>query len=171
MGMMGLLFIGQTAAKANQGKVDADQRAKERRDRVLHGLGKQGSLSEEDRHLLADIQRQLSAGHLQTSTRCCPQCHQNFALVTMHQVTVDYCTRCRGYWFDPGELGTVTGTAHDIRAIAASHRKGKYCCPICDTAMWESIYCKPFNLLVDRCPDGHGIYLEQGELERALKMT
>ena len=168
---MGLLFIGQTAAKANQAKFEADQNAKARRDRVLSGLGAQGTLSEDDRLLLADIQRQLSAGHLQSSTRCCPECHQNFALVQMRDVTVDYCTRCRSCWFDPGELGLVAGTAHDIPAVLGAGRAGKYGCPICDKPMRETTYCKPFNLLVDRCPSGHGVYLEQGELERALKMT
>lgn len=168
---MGLLFLGQAAAKANQAKIEADQHAKARRDRVLHGLNAQGELSEDDRLLLADIQRQLTAGHLQPSTRCCPECHQHFALVQMRDVTVDYCTRCRSCWFDPGELGLVTGTAHDIPAVQTIHRNGKYRCPICDAVMRESTYQKPFNMLVDRCPHRHGVYLEQGELERALKMT
>lgn len=170
MGMTGLLFLGQAAAKANQAQLEAHEHEKQRRDRVLHGLHKQGALSEDDRLLMEDIRRQLTNGHLRTSTRRCPQCHDAFVLVDMRHVVVDHCPRCRSCWFDPGELGLITGEARDIPALGAPHRKGKYRCPVCDLAMWESVYRKPFNLLVDRCPDGHGVYLEQSELERALKM-
>lgn len=166
---MGLLFLGHAAANADQAKREAKQHDKERRDRALHGLSKQGVLSDEDRILLLDIQKQITGDQVCLSTRCCPECHRQFALVRMRDVTVDYCTHCRGCWFDPGELGLVAGTGHDIPAIHTQHRKSKYACPQCGIAMWESVYKKPLTLLVDRCPDNHGVYLEQGELERVLR--
>jgi Zn-finger nucleic acid-binding protein len=37
--------------------------------------------------------------------------------------------------------------------------------------MEEHPYHRLYNLLVDRCPQGHGMYLEAGELRRALEIT
>ncbi len=167
---MGLIFLGQSAAQAKRGELQAKENARLRREHLFNGTTKQ-ELSEEDTLLLADIQRQLRAGELPVSTRLCPECRRPFGLLNMRQTVVDYCTRCQGCWFDPGELGLVTGTAQDIPAVQANRRRGKHQCPVCGVPMWEQEYKKPFNLLVDRCPSGHGVYLEQGELERALRLT
>lgn len=167
----GLLFLGQAAAKAKRDEMESERHARERRDRALHGIARLGVLSDEDRAMLADINRQLRDDQLAISNRRCPKCGQPFAIVRMHHLDVDYCRQCRGCWFDPGELGLITHNPRDVPSSGVSHRHSKYRCPVCDTAMWESIFRKPFNLLVDRCPDGHGVYLEEGELERALKMS
>lgn len=167
----GLRILGQAAARAKAGEIEAAEHSRAHRDRALHGHLRMGELSEDERVMLADLQKQLQAAHLQPSTRCCPECQRPFALVHLRDVTVDYCVHCRGSWFDPGELGLVASTAHDVLATNTMHRKSKYNCPVCSTAMWESVYKKPISLLVDRCPNGHGVYLEQGELERILKMT
>jgi len=37
--------------------------------------------------------------------------------------------------------------------------------------MTEYVFLRPFNLLVDRCAAGHGVYLEERELERVFKIT
>lgn len=167
----GLRLLGQAAARAKNAELQAAQHQREHRDHLLHGHNRMGELSEADRMLLADLQKQLHASNLRTSTRCCPECRRPFALVNMREIAIDYCTHCRGCWFEPGELGLVAGTAQDVPATQTMHRKSKYTCPVCSTAMWESVYKKPFTLLVDRCPNGHGVYLEQGELERVLKLT
>jgi Zn-finger nucleic acid-binding protein len=167
----GLLFLGQAASKAKRDELDNQRHAHERRDRALHGLGRLGTLNDDDRLMLADIQRQLADDRLSLSTRRCPQCRQPFANVRMRNLSVEYCRQCRGSWFDPGELGLITHNPRDVPSSGVSHRKSRFRCPVCDTAMWECIFRKPFNLLVDRCPDGHGVYLEEGELERALRMS
>lgn len=167
----GLLFLGQAAAKAKDNALESERNARERRDRALHGLGRLGTLSDDDRAMLADINRQLRDDRLSLSTRLCPQCRQPFAIVRMHNLSVEFCRTCRGCWFDPGELGLITHQPRDVPSSSVSHRKSRFHCPVCNTAMWECIFRKPFNLLVDRCPDGHGVYLEEGELERALRMS
>ena len=73
-------------------------------------------------------------------------------------------------WFDSGELKTITGSKRDVPASNLAFRKSKYNCPVCNITMHEYMYMERTNLLVDRCYEGHGVYLESGELKRALEL-
>lgn len=37
----------------------------------------------------------------------CPDCHQACQVVVLHGCTLDMCERCRGVWFDAGEVERV----------------------------------------------------------------
>ncbi len=91
--------------------------------------------------------------------------------VKIKDLEVDYCLTCKGCWFDPGELQAITGLDEDIPSEGLPSRDSKHLCPVCDTRMTEHVFLRPYNLLVDRCPIGHGVYLEQGELKRAFQRT
>lgn len=101
--------------------------------------------------------------------RRCPQCGEAFLLVRRGDVELDHCDRCDSWWFDGGELGKLAGTSQDVPGDHLRSRPGKYDCPVCGEHMTEFQYHPRENLLVDACPHGHGVYLESGEFDRALR--
>ncbi|MFO7676423.1 MAG: zf-TFIIB domain-containing protein [bacterium] len=110
----------------------------------------------------------------------CPRCGK----VALHElrvgaVVVDVCPECRGAWFDPGELEPVMragdapaelrGRAHALGA-GQQEWEGKPCfCPRCGEELARYWYAAEpgRTFLVDACPQGHGIWLDGGELEQA----
>ncbi|MEX2213568.1 MAG: zf-TFIIB domain-containing protein [Phycisphaeraceae bacterium] len=168
----GLIFVGHAQQAARQAEFERAEHEKEVRQRDLrHMYGKKGHLTEDEKAMLSQIDHQLHQHNLVESSRLCPECHRPFVIVRVLSIDVDFCRHCKGCWFDPGELGQLTGQASDVPGATAGHRTSQYKCPICGETMWESNFRKPYNLMVDRCPKGHGVYLEQGELERALRVT
>jgi len=138
----------------------------------MYGIGEEevdeAKLSEV---ILADLEKQLSQDPMPESSRTCPECKKKMSLITIGEVELDYCISCSGVWFDPGELKDLTGEDKDIPSDNLKFRPSKYTCPDCNTRMNEFVFKQPSNLLVDRCPFGHGVYLEKGEFERALDAT
>ena len=99
--------------------------------------------------------------------KTCPECSRNFVSLKIKGSEVDFCRYCKSYWFDSGELAQVTGRTTDIPDTTLRSRESEYPCPVCGEIMKEHIFLRGDNLLVDRCPD-HGVYLESGELQRAI---
>lgn len=122
--------------------------------------------------VLDDIELQLETGNLPSSRLDCPECGRPFNIITIiDNVEVDCCIYCKSYWFDPGELMIATKTTSDIPGQHLRHRDSRFTCPVCQVTMNEHVYINPGNLLVDRCPNGHGVYLESGELKRAWELV
>lgn len=101
------------------------------------------------------------------SKRSCPECSRRFSLLKIKGAEVDFCSYCKSYWFDSGELASITDLVTDIPDTTLRSRESRHPCPVCGEKMKEHIYLRGNNLLVDRCPE-HGVYLERGELQRAL---
>lgn len=175
MGMIGLMFIGQTAKHAADGKGSAE-RLKERTRKFIEAgrqakaTDKRELLNEEDQALLEAIDAQLMAEQQVESTRQCPCCASGFIQIDLGRVIVDYCAACSACWFDLGELRVISGESRDVPGDDLQSRASKHHCPVCDRLMHEHVYMPPFNLLVDQCPRGHGVLLDEGELFRMLKL-
>jgi len=120
--------------------------------------------------MLGDIDRQLRQ-QPPASDRVCPECERKMVMVRVGDVQVDACLRCEGVFFDPGELKSLTGLQRDVPGDRLASRLSRRLCPACRDAMTEQVFLRPFNLLVDRCPRGHGVYLEKGELKRVFELT
>ena len=101
------------------------------------------------------------------SERSCPECGRSFSPLKIKGKEVDFCSYCKSYWFDSGELAFITDQVTDIPDTTLRSRESRHSCPVCGEIMKEHIYLRGNNLLVDRCPE-HGVYLESGELQRAL---
>ena len=125
-------------------------------------------LSESRQHVLNEVQRLLANEDWSESKRDCPECSRQFIVLTVVDVPVDYCRTCRSFWFDAGELREVTQLLEDIPGADLAHRDSRLDCPICDEAMTEYQFARGDNLLVDQCPQRHGVYLQDQELSRAL---
>jgi Zn-finger nucleic acid-binding protein len=51
------------------------------------------------------------------------------------------------------------------------HRASKFDCPRCLENMRECVYQSHRNLLIDSCRNGCGVFFEQGEVRRAIKLN
>jgi Zn-finger nucleic acid-binding protein len=95
----------------------------------------------------------------------CPKCAAVLAYVRREGQLLEVCTKCRGVWFDPGELTLlieVYRKLDDQEGVPSG-----VSCPRCRGELREL----PFpgtKVMVDRCPGCQGIWLDGGELE-ALK--
>jgi len=90
---------------------------------------------------------------------------------------VDFCPQCGGIWTDDNELGHIALTqkvTFKVDAVSKTFQerwKGsqpdrKLACPKCHRTMEEFDYLG-LGVFLDRCPDGHGIFLDHSELEKA----
>lgn len=103
----------------------------------------------------------------------CPVCKANtlYDFNTSEGVTLDFCDKCRGVWFDRGEVANYVDLASDIPNLAEdlkSAAESPYACPKCSVGMQRMKYTPEGNLIIDRCPQCEGIFLDGGEL-RALE--
>ena len=93
---------------------------------------------------------------------------------------IERCPHCRGVWLDAGELDKIQRTTiNDYKdelakpensvarafALAKSRQEGAYNCVKCETSLIKKEYAYNSQVLIDTCPEGHGMWLDAGELE------
>ncbi|HLG00028.1 MAG TPA: zf-TFIIB domain-containing protein, partial [Acidimicrobiia bacterium] len=108
----------------------------------------------------------------------CPACGASLERTTRDGVDVDECNRCHGTWFDADELRLAKDrTDEDLRWLdfdpfqetpggATSGPSGR-ACPHCGVAMDTREYMHS-GVRLDVCPDGHGVWLEEGEFAKIV---
>jgi Zn-finger nucleic acid-binding protein len=87
-------------------------------------------------------------------------------------VTLDLCQKCRGLWFDVGELRKVEDVRLDLIAIKGQAPAPPLPCPRCTGTLREGKL-RGSGLLLDECERCGGVFLDAGELRRLqeLKVT
>jgi len=120
--------------------------------------------------LIDSINEQFGKDDLPISQKICPECNRPFVIIRLGNIEVDTCPDCEGIWFDTGELAQISGFSQDIPADDLQSRRSRFKCPVCSTIMKECVFLRTHNLLADKCPNHHGVYLEKGELERIFKL-
>ena len=104
----------------------------------------------------------------------CPACHEPLIVLEQDAVEIDYCDTCKGIWLDRGELELLfnapqAATMFLETLMAANDTKESLRkCPICGYQMDKVITSGVNAVLLDRCRRGHGLWLDQGELNRIL---
>lgn len=111
----------------------------------------------------------------------CPACHHAMVIVEHENIELDYCTNCKGVWFDSGELELLLEAAElenygifldrIINSREASSTEKKRRCPICNKKMKKSYIDEDNQLLVDICKKQHGIWFDGGEVADLLKLV
>jgi Zn-finger nucleic acid-binding protein len=103
----------------------------------------------------------------------CPVCDIEMLILELHEVEIDWCTQCRGVWLDEGELELLaepTGKAASPVARAlddtSTHQPGRRPCPVCRKAMARVDLPLTPPVEIDRCPKGHGLWFDNGELQQ-----
>lgn len=108
-------------------------------------LAGQDHLSPAERQTLASIDQQGAQPAAAESDRKCLECGRPFAKLVIRGAEIDYCRYCRGIWFDPGELKSLTGLAKDVPARHKAHRRSRYKCPVCGDQMAEMAFASPLT--------------------------
>lgn len=111
----------------------------------------------------------------------CPRDEQELKPATYEgHITVHTCSLCGGMWLDKGELEEIEEIiGHDYRAelsripdfignafeMARQLNSRNIPCPACGaiTESTEYAYCS--QVVIDRCPECGGVWLDKGELE------
>lgn len=111
----------------------------------------------------------------------CPACKHAMVIVEHENIELDYCTNCKGVWFDSGELELLLEAAglenyevfleRIIDSKEASSPEKKRRCPICNRKMKKSYIDEDNKLLVDICKLGHGIWFDGGEVAHLMKLV
>jgi Zn-finger nucleic acid-binding protein len=108
----------------------------------------------------------------------CPVCKDPMIIVEYQRIELDYCTTCLGVWFDAGEMELLTEhlsldeetlSLHEIWAlpdakVAEQPRK----CQMCGKKMRKVYVGEEPKVLLDICPNRHGIWFDSGEVSQVL---
>ena len=106
----------------------------------------------------------------------CPVCRTPMLAYELDGVEIDHCIDCSGTWLDGGELEQITELsgvdAGPLRRALDEARSGgttKRRCPRCSRKLRTlSVGSEPLVEL-DRCPRGHGLWFDHGELETVVR--
>lgn len=103
----------------------------------------------------------------------CPVCNEPMVVYELEGVEIDHCLSCGGTWLDAGELEQIAelAGAPPVR-FASGPREGRRSrrrCPRCPAKLREIPFPADPPIAVDRCPRGHGLWLDRGELIAALR--
>ena len=107
----------------------------------------------------------------------CPVCSSAMITLELNEVEVDTCLDCFGIWLDSGELQLLINDPRQSQRLINSFKKvnatpseGVRPCPICDKRMDKiRVGAADTDLQLDRCPRGHGLWFDKGELKDILE--
>ena len=109
----------------------------------------------------------------------CPVCKCDMIVVEYHNIELDYCTGCKGLWFDSGELELLLESQGleetkpfldnilDSPEAISSEKKRK--CPICGHKMKKTTIGEEPKILIDVCSEGHGLWFDGGEVNQLIR--
>lgn len=105
----------------------------------------------------------------------CPKCSGELRELTSAEgVTLDFCSGCKGLWFDPGEVSAYFELSKDIPDLDAARATAattELACPKCGKPLEEMRYTAASDLVIDRCSGCGGIWLDAGEVPRLEKLA
>ena len=103
----------------------------------------------------------------------CPGCRRPLVVVERDAIELDWCPRCRGFWFDAGEIdllaskqGLAPAEGDLARFAPAETKDARRACPRCDRRMDRVWFDAAASVMVDRCT--HGLWFDRGEMGDAL---
>ncbi|MFC1588356.1 zf-TFIIB domain-containing protein [Planctomycetota bacterium] len=110
----------------------------------------------------------------------CPRCQADLKEIIYEGVEIDTCASCGGEWLDDGEMkkindireetftsqeiGLVKGIEDQI-LVAERSLDHNLLCPHCSKPMRQINYASTTGVVIDKCPDCKGIWLDKDELE------
>jgi len=106
----------------------------------------------------------------------CPRCKSPLKTIDLGEyggeyaaVVIDSCPECGGVWYDRGELDArdesvwTNVEALDLETRLSGGRRAL--CPRCEVPMVQVSPKGAREIVIDRCPDCFGFWLDAGELE------
>ncbi len=104
----------------------------------------------------------------------CPRCSSPLGEIDNEGVTMDFCSGCKGVWFDAGEVGSYFELSRDLPMLAGADRKeqdSSISCPRCASGMTEMFYAPPNELTIDQCRSCGGMWFDKGEVRALNKLS
>lgn len=103
----------------------------------------------------------------------CPACKSELIILEFNQIEIDYCSDCSGIWLDSGELELLSGTSLHVELMkqfqpAEDIKEASRNCPICRKNMSKYFFGTSKDLLIDICPNEHGIWFDNNELVKVV---
>jgi membrane associated rhomboid family serine protease/Zn-finger nucleic acid-binding protein len=101
--------------------------------------------------------------------RFCPRCTYPLTSISKGEVELDHCNRCKGNFFDPGEIGATFGGFTDPEKwvethVATSLGRSKLGCPAGHEHLQAfRVSFEKKEVEVDVCPDCKGLWLDATE--------
>jgi len=109
----------------------------------------------------------------------CPVCKDPMIVVEHQRIELDYCTKCRGVWFDAGELElmleatNLDASSFDMKHVLSLPEKrvkeGGRKCPLCRKRMRKVAIGTEAEVIIDACPREEGLWFDGGELGLVIK--
>jgi len=110
----------------------------------------------------------------------CPKCNISLEARIYEGVEIDKCNQCQGVWLDDGEIVKIVQTKEEtfdpnlIRetlsqgcsGIPKNEQQTAVSCPKCQSAMTPINYDYASGIILDRCPQGHGLWFDGNELDK-----
>ena len=109
----------------------------------------------------------------------CPVCKCDMIVVEYRHIELDYCTVCKGVWFDSGELELLLeahrmedtnlflhNTLNSPEAISSEKKRR---CPICGHKMKKTTIGEQPKILIDMCSKEHGLWFDGGEVTQLIR--
>jgi Zn-finger nucleic acid-binding protein len=95
-------------------------------------------------------------------------------------VEIDRCPSCKGVWLDDKELTKIVSLQQEkfstalidstlkaaFKGVTEEEKKTKEHCPKCSEIMHPVNYSYSSGIVIDRCPQAHGVWLDFKELEK-----
>ena len=109
----------------------------------------------------------------------CPDCQNELKPVDCKGITIHECSRCKGKWFERTELQKVIERDDDTLGWLDFDPFGKDAeqlsvasdgriCPKCLQKM-QSLKYRDSQVIIDKCPNCKGVWLDPGELAKVIK--
>jgi len=105
----------------------------------------------------------------------CPNCGQNLSAYNVFGMEFEGCSQCKGIWLVKDELrklknkvehGSLRWLNDEIEAIGkTSARVTDRLCVQCKTVKMVSVLFGKSSMIIDWCPQCHGVWLDRGEFE------
>ena len=109
----------------------------------------------------------------------CPVCKYDMIVVEYHDIELDYCSSCKGVWFDSGELELLLesrgleetkmfldNVLNSQEAISSEKKRN---CPICGHKMKKTTIGEEPRILIDICSEEHGLWFDGGEVTQLMR--
>ena len=100
----------------------------------------------------------------------CPKCGDELhEMSTPELVEVDFCSGCKGIFFDAGEASLWFEMAEDLPDLDRSRSEARPTglrCPRCGGALSELPYHADADVLLDRCDGCRGLWFDAGEVPK-----
>jgi len=100
-------------------------------------------------------------------------------VVEYKNIELDHCNDCHGVWFDSTELELLLKllnlVSHNLplddilKSPEATSPEKKRKCPICRKKMKKTTIGEHPRVLIDVCPQKHGLWFDGGEVAQLLK--